>query len=220
MFEQMRSALGISKTTDILDYCYSLSDGDKEDALHKIREIERSAMIAQVPQPGLAALMEYLEGKKVPKAICTRNFDAPVNHLLEKFLPNVTFTPVITRDFKPPKPHPAGILHIAKSWGFVRNEFGKEIIDTSGMIMVGYGILYYSFLVLADFITSRDSLDDLTAGYRAGAATVLLVNDLNIHLISHEYCGLAIERLDQLIAILDCGLSVKTREERDDTRLL
>jgi len=32
----------------------------------------------------------------------------------------------------------------------------------------------------------RDSIDDMTAGYRAGAATVLLVNEVNAHLATHE----------------------------------
>lgn len=53
----------------------------------------------------------------------------PVNHLLGKFLAGQTFGPIVTRDFKPPKPDPAGILHIAKAWGFE---------DARDMIMVGY----------------------------------------------------------------------------------
>ena len=38
-------------------------------------------------------------------------------HLLQKFLPGKTFAPIVTRDFRPPKPDPAGILHIAEQWG-------------------------------------------------------------------------------------------------------
>ena len=37
-------------------------------------------------------------------------------HLLQKFLPGKTFAPIVTRDFRPPKPDPAGILHIAQAW--------------------------------------------------------------------------------------------------------
>lgn len=37
-------------------------------------------------------------------------------HLLQKFLPGKTFAPIVTRDFRPPKPDPAGILHIAEQW--------------------------------------------------------------------------------------------------------
>ena len=51
-------------------------------------------------------------------------------HLLQKFLPGKTFTPIVTRDFRPPKPDPAGILHIAQKW---------ELEDGgSGLIMVSF----------------------------------------------------------------------------------
>jgi phosphoglycolate phosphatase-like HAD superfamily hydrolase len=133
----MRSALGIDKSVDILDHCHSLEESECEAALEKIREIERTAMTSQAPQPGLVTLMEWLESKGIPKGICTRNFDAPVNHLLTKFLDGKEFAPIVTRDFRPPKPDPAGILHIAKTWGFVK-ENGEG--DASEIIMVGYVI--------------------------------------------------------------------------------
>lgn len=83
-------------------------------------------------------------------------------------MPSQFFEPVITRAFRPPKPDPAGILHIAKEWS----------LDDGGnsLIMVG------------------DSVDDMTAGYRAGAATVLLVNEENAHLASHEHTDHCIAR--------------------------
>lgn len=105
----------------------------------------------------------------------------------------------MTRDFRPPKPDPAGILHIAKSWGFVKEE---GIADASGLIMVG------------------DSIDDMTAGYRAGAATVLLVNEVNAHLANHEHTDLCISQLDELIEILDMGFvgQIGQGEEGGDTK--
>lgn len=84
-------------------------------------------MLTQIPQPGLTQLMSYLDKNSIKKGICTRNFDAPVTHLLDKFLKGSVFKPVVTRDFRPPKPDPAGILHIVKSWG----------IDSENCIMVG-----------------------------------------------------------------------------------
>lgn len=50
-----------------------------------------------------------------------------------------------------------------------------------------------------------DSIDDMTAGHRSGAATVLLVNEDNEHLVDDEYTDLAIRRLDELIPILENG---------------
>lgn len=195
MFAEMRAAIGISRTLDILDYIYALpTHSEQEAAMEKIRAIEREAMTSQKPQPGLLSLMTYLEQKKIPKAICTRNFDAPVAHLLDKFMPDQKFHPIITRDFRPPKPDPAGILHIAKEMGL-----GDE---GESLIMVG------------------DSLDDMTAGYRAGAATVLLVNSINAHLATHEHTDLCISRLDELVEVLERGFVGRTaaQEDESDTR--
>jgi len=185
MFGEMRAALGITKATDILDHIYSLPASEQESAHEKIRAIERTAMTQQKPQAGLVELMDYLDARNMPKGICTRNFDAPVAHLLTTFLPSSTFHPIITRDFRPPKPHPAGILHIAKSW-FPAHP------DAASLIMVG------------------DSIDDMTAGHRAGAATVLLVNDVNRHLTSHEHTDLVVDQLDDLIKILEDGFEGRT----------
>ncbi|SPQ22264.1 6a65cf99-e382-4f8a-872b-21e87229c344 [Thermothielavioides terrestris] len=240
MFAEMRSALGISKGTDILEHVYSLPTAEAQHrAMEQIRDIERRAMLEQVAQPGLQRLMAYLDARGVRKGICTRNFDTPVNNLLSKFLAGSVFAPIVTRDFRPPKPDPAGILHIARSWGLLRRsagetgvpadaqeeedrrrqrrrrrrsssageegsagqdgeeadggdllqtEAGEEVADASGLIMVG------------------DSIDDITAGRRAGAKTVLLVNDANRHLADHEHTDLVISRLDELIDVLENGL--------------
>jgi phosphoglycolate phosphatase-like HAD superfamily hydrolase len=199
MFGQMRSALGITKSVDILDHIYSLPSSEQDAAQEKIRAIERAAMSTQEPQPGLVALMSYLESKSIPKGICTRNFDAPVQHLLGKFLEGKEFHPIVTREFRPPKPDPAGILHIAKSWGFVD---GEDKGDGRQLIMVG------------------DSIDDMTAGYKAGAATVLLVNEVNAHLAEHEHTDLCISRLDELVEVLEGGFVGRTGkgEEGGDTK--
>lgn len=134
--------------------------------------------------------MQYLDSRGVKKAICTRNFDMPVTHLLTKFLPESKFEPIVTREFRPPKPDPAGILHIAKSW--MHEDGGK------GLIMVG------------------DSIDDMTAGFRAGAATVLLVNDVNKHLAEHQHTDLVITRLDELIGVLENGFEGRVEASEED----
>ena len=60
----------------------------------------------------------------------------------------------------------------------------------------------------------------MTAGYRAGAATVLLVNEVNAHLATHEHTDLCIRRLDELIGVLEEGFvgRVGWGEEGGDTR--
>ncbi len=183
MFTDMRNALGISKTVDILQHIEALPEEQKPIAHEAIRSIERKAMASQKPQPGLNSLMEYLDSRGIPKAICTRNFDVPVQNLLDNFLAGSVFHPIITRDFHPPKPHPAGILHIARKWGLL----AEDDADASGLIMVG------------------DSLDDMTAGRKAGAATVLLANDVNRELLEHAHTDLVIQSLDELVEVLEQG---------------
>jgi hypothetical protein len=126
MFGEMRKALSISKEIDILDHVYSLptpedrenamvSDWGTPDTCHNaqltfqesIREIERRAMSKQQAQPGVVELMSYIDSKSLPKGICTRNFDMPVDHLITRFLSAVKpFHPSeyclpFSRKFKP-----------------------------------------------------------------------------------------------------------------------
>ncbi|EEQ28168.1 hypothetical protein McanMca71_005867 [Microsporum canis] len=176
-----RDALGIEKGVDIIHHIRGLPNfKERTDAIAIVREIERKAMVKQVPQPGLVELMDYLNSKGVKRALCTRNFDGPVNHLIKSHLATHVFAPIVTRDTPNimPKPDPAGILHIARAW---------NLEDASDLIMVG------------------DSLDDMTAGHKAGAATVLLLNVRNQDLKDHEHTDLCIERLDDLISILENG---------------
>ncbi|KAK5682577.1 hypothetical protein LTS10_005705 [Elasticomyces elasticus] len=193
MFAQMREAVGITKEVDILDHIHSLSAGEQENAFAKIQAIEREAMAAQVPQAGLVTLMEYLDERGVQKGICTRNFDAPVAHLLANHLPgHVTeFAPIITRDFKPPKPSPAGILHIAHKWSITNTANVPKTPAADRLlplIMVG------------------DSIDDMVAGYEAGALTVLLRSEGKEELEADERTDIVISRLDELIGLLEGGL--------------
>lgn len=186
-------------------------------------------MSKQQAQPGLVELMAYIDSKSLPKGICTRNFDAPVDHLLTKFLGAVQpFHPIITREFRPPKPDPAGILHIARSWGLTQprgrstaghgggGEELKKVFMTNGaevrseVVEAGGGPGREGEGDEADaggLIMVGDSIDDMTAGRRAGAATVLLVNPANVHLSAHEHTDLVISRLDELIGHLEDGFT-------------
>ena len=60
----------------------------------------------------------------------------------------------------------------------------------------------------------------MTAGYRAGAATVLLVNEANAHLTNHEHTDLCISRLDELIEVLENGFvgQIAREDEGNDTK--
>ena len=70
-----RAALGIPKSTDILDHIHSLPQPAQEEAQKAVRAIESEAMLHQEAQPGLVELIEYLEKKGIRMALCTRNFE-------------------------------------------------------------------------------------------------------------------------------------------------
>ena len=54
----------------------------------------------------------------------------------------------------------------------------------------------------------------MTAGYKAGTATVLLANDVNQPLKVHEHTGMWIERLDDLIGLLEMGFEEVPKTQR------
>lgn len=198
MFTAMRKAFDIPKSVDILEHIHSLPEDEQPAAHGKIEAIERDAMREQVPSAGLVQLLECLDRHKIRKAICTRNFDTPVTHLLTTHVPGHidAFSPVITRGFRPPKPSPAGILHIAKAWGVVPEsdtlpENGKKHPDIP-LIMVG------------------DSIDDIVAGYEAGALTVLLKSPGKEDLEEDERTHVAVDRLDDLVELLESGLTSRS----------
>lgn len=89
--------------------------------------------------------------------------------------------------------------HIAKSWGFTKDSSDGQVGDASNLIMVG------------------DSIDDMTAGHRAKAATVLLVTEANAHLANHEHTDLIISRLDELIEILESGFVGQIGQEDEES---
>lgn len=52
----------------------------------------------------------------------------------------------------------------------------------------------------------------MAAGAAAGTATVLLANPENEELKAHEYTGLSIDRLDDLIQVLEEGFEEGSQE--------
>lgn len=180
MFPAMRKAIGLNDmTVDILDFITDLpTDEDRAVAERKIHEVEIQAMNEMTPQPGLVDLMKYLTINKFNKGICTRNIQRPVDHLIYKFLPveYANFDIIITRDFRPTKPNPDPLLHIAEKLKLKPNE----------IIMVG------------------DSMDDMRCGHDAGCITILLKNHINEYLETehNDLIDVSIDKLDEIIPLL------------------
>ena len=170
MFGEMRRQLAVPDGVDILTHLESLPTPElRHDAERKLRLIEEKAMNEQQPTVGLLDTFQKLHSIGVKTSICTRNVPKPVSDFCKKFLdcdPYVTSTsttisdptsatlisgPVVTREFKPPKPSPKPLLHIIETWG----------VNPGEVLMVG------------------DSHDDMDAGLSAGCAVVLLRHEDN-----------------------------------------
>ena len=119
MFAHMRKALGIDDKIDILSYIESLPTLQEQRVAHaKIEKVEEDAMQKMVfvfkclhysvldctrravwshegnGQILRNAELQFLKGRGLPTAICTRNNLRPVEYLIENFLPEHTFDPV------------------------------------------------------------------------------------------------------------------------------
>ena len=180
MFPAMRSAIGLNdKSIDILAFIDDLpTEKQKEEAHAGIHKVEEEAMKEMEPQPGLGKLMDYLTTNQYSKSICTRNVITPVNYLVSKFIPTNCreFDHIVTRDFRPTKPNPDPLLHIARQLN----------VPPSEMMMVG------------------DSMDDMRSGRTAGCITVLLKNHVNGHILEDhkEFVDYPIDSLVEIIDIL------------------
>lgn len=98
----------------------------------------------------------------------------------------------MTREFRPPKPSPAGIFHIAKAWGVEASAASDpSSAQQLPLIMVG------------------DSIDDIIAGYDAGALTVLVKSAGKEELERDERTHVVVERLDELVGLLEKGIEAR-----------
>jgi phosphoglycolate phosphatase-like HAD superfamily hydrolase len=174
-------------------------------------------------------LMTYLEKRGVRKGLCTRNFPGPVEHLCEKFMPGVVFGPVVTRETVgvQAKPSAEGVWRCAEVWEAEeveeqKKKRGMEVpafasastaedatsIPTDDDLEDGDAFeLSRRRHLGASVVMVGDSLDDMVAGHRAGAATILLASEETEEelLNGHEYVDLVVRRLDEIVGVLEQG---------------
>ncbi|KMS98714.1 hypothetical protein BVRB_3g069620 [Beta vulgaris subsp. vulgaris] len=130
---------------DILHHIETWTPVQQQKAYEIIADFEREGLDRLQIMPGAAQLCGFLDSKKIRRGLITRNVKASVDIFHLRF--GMTFSPALSREFRPCKPDPAPLLHICSAWEVQPNE----------VIMIG------------------DSLkDDVACGKRAGAYTCLL----------------------------------------------
>lgn len=155
-FAEMRRRVGVLEG-DILAAVAAWPDpADRARAHAIIEEVELAGLARLELAPGLQGVLTALDLRGVPRGLVTRN-NARAVHAFHAHLHTAAaapFVPALARDFHPPKPDPAALHHCAAAWGVAPSE----------LVMVG------------------DSLvDDVVAGNRAGAHTILIDHD-GVHL--------------------------------------
>ncbi|KAH1139011.1 hypothetical protein AAZX31_10G180800 [Glycine max] len=130
---------------DILGHIDGWPPHKQRKAFDAIAEVERQGLERLQIMPGCAELCAMLDSKKIRRGLITRNTKSAVDLFHERF--GITFSPALSREFRPYKPDPGPLLHICSLWEVQPNE----------VIMIG------------------DSLkDDVPCGRQAGAFTCLL----------------------------------------------
>ncbi|KVI00399.1 haloacid dehalogenase-like hydrolase domain-containing protein At2g33255 [Cynara cardunculus var. scolymus] len=130
---------------DILHHIEQWAPDKQQKAYEIIADFEQQGLDRLQIMPGAAELCGYLDSKNIRRGLITRNVKSAVDLFHERF--RMSFSPALSREFRPYKPDPAPLLHICSSWEVQPNE----------VMMIG------------------DSLkDDVACGKRAGAFTCLL----------------------------------------------
>jgi HAD superfamily hydrolase (TIGR01509 family) len=145
-FDAMRAEIGLRPGLPILE---QLAAGDEALRVRGeaiLRRHERDAIERATLADGCAELLIHLGAREIPAAILTRNAREVVETFIRKFDLAAVFAASYTREDGPPKPSPAGVLHLCRHLG----------VPPDATLMVGD----YTF--------------DIVAGREAGCRTALV----------------------------------------------
>ncbi|KAI8102456.1 hypothetical protein M9435_006057 [Picochlorum sp. BPE23] len=145
-FAKMRQSVGI-ESGDILHVIHSWPQEKQDEAFAKIAAIEEEALENMKIMPGAVELCSLLDERNIPRALVTRNVSSSVQFFHDTAFPLPPFHPSLSREWRPYKPDPASLHHIAEQWN----------VSPSELVMIG-----------------DSAKDDVVCGNAAGAVTILL----------------------------------------------
>lgn len=120
-FDAMRREMGFPAGQPILEGIDALPAGARREQCRKIlHEHERRGAESATLIRGARELLAELDAYNLPQAILTRNSRKMTALALRRL--QLEFSQVLTREDAAPKPDPAGLLHICRTWGYTREE--------------------------------------------------------------------------------------------------
>ena len=144
-FPAIRAAIGVPEP--LLENMLALPPGpERERAFEILDRFEEEAALASELNDDVRAVLEFLETRRVPSALVTRNSRRSTDRVLRKH--GLSFGIVVTREDAPAKPRPEPLWMICEKLG----------VRPPHALMVG------------------DFKFDIVAGRNAGTRTALLTN--------------------------------------------
>lgn len=108
---------------------------------------------------GVIEFLRWLEVQGLPRAVLTRNSRASTEIVLARL--GLQFDMVLTREDAPPKPDPAGLLHISQAWNIPPAELlfcGDYLFDLEAGSRAGMMTTLFAPDELPDFATQADTI--------------------------------------------------------------
>jgi hydrogenase expression/formation protein HypE len=149
-FAAIKKEMGCPAELAILEYIESQPPSQRDALMEILEKREEEAAGASLPNLGAEGCLRRLKEERILLGLLTRNSLRSVQLAFRQFkkVRLEDFATVVTREFSPPKPDPAGVFRAAEEMG----------LKTRDLLMVG------------------DFRFDVMAGWAAGAKTVLLTN--------------------------------------------
>jgi len=198
-FQKMRMQVSLALGRDVMkgDMLEEISkDQSKERqqaAMRAIHEVESEGLRNLQLAPGVRHICEFLDARRIPRAILTRNSRDSIGHF-HRELPSgfPAFHPSISRECGfLPKPHPDALLHIASDvWG----------VTPKDIIMIG-----------------DSAKDDVLAGRRAGAITVLLTGGKDEELPEEHKPDFYVHDLMEFHALLESDFHLSEPQDKHNS---
>jgi HAD superfamily hydrolase (TIGR01549 family) len=114
-FPAIKRDLGLPANMAILEALAELPAGPGKDVmLQKLRVHELRGAECATLFPGVAEMLAFLDERGIPTAVLTRNSRESTAVVLERL--GLQFSQVLSREDAPPKPDPAGLVHICEAW--------------------------------------------------------------------------------------------------------
>lgn len=173
-FNKIKDKIHCPEHIQILDFIESLDEKDKGKSREILDRIEYEAAELSQEEEYVSEVLTYLQQKKIPIVILTRNSKIAILRSLKNFRTTSVenFHRIISRDDPfPVKPDPTALLHIAEDLNITPEEI----------------------LIVGDYI------HDIETGINGGCKTVYkITNRENDHLVQSDF---KINSLSELIPI-------------------